>query len=88
MAPGTDLLELYCGGGSHTVALAPFCRHVLAVEVNRQLVKAAEHNVELNGLSNVKVLRAPSEEPESVPECTSTSLDRHLQASVRLFKSL
>ena len=39
---GTDLLELYCGCGSHTVALAPFFRHVLAVEINRHLVAAAE----------------------------------------------
>merc|ERR1712136_371208 len=39
--PSTDLLELYCGAGSHTVALAPLFRHVLAVEINRQLVDAA-----------------------------------------------
>eukprot|EP00438_Fugacium_kawagutii_P026975 Skav224415 [mRNA] locus=scaffold657:242749:246288:+ [translate_table: standard] len=65
-----DLLELYCGCGSHTVALAPFFRQVLAVEINRHLVEAAQsrgrnttrHNVSLNGLRNVTVLRAPSEE--------------------------
>ena len=37
-----DLLELYCGCGSHTVALAPFFRQVLAVEINRHLVDAAQ----------------------------------------------
>ncbi|CAK9088681.1 unnamed protein product [Durusdinium trenchii] len=58
----TDLLELYCGCGSHTVALAPSFRRVLAVEINRHLVEAAQHNVALNGLSNVTVLRAPSED--------------------------
>ena len=41
-APCTDLLELYCGAGSHTVALAPLFRHVLAVEINRHLVTAAK----------------------------------------------
>eukprot|EP00931_Biecheleriopsis_adriatica_P036443 TRINITY_DN20997_c0_g1_i1.p1 TRINITY_DN20997_c0_g1~~TRINITY_DN20997_c0_g1_i1.p1 ORF type:complete len:726 (-),score=127.89 TRINITY_DN20997_c0_g1_i1:204-2348(-) len=61
-APSTDLLELYCGAGSHTLALAPLFRHVLAVEINRHLVAAANHNVALNGLSNVTVVRAPSEE--------------------------
>ncbi|CAE8588078.1 unnamed protein product, partial [Polarella glacialis] len=60
--PCTDLLELYCGAGSHTLALAPLFRHVLAVEINRHLVVAAQHNVIANGLSNVTVVRAPSEE--------------------------
>lgn len=60
--PQTDLLELYCGAGSHTVALAAAFRHVLAVEINRHLVAAATHNVERNALDNVTVLRAPSEE--------------------------
>ncbi|CAL1156311.1 unnamed protein product, partial [Cladocopium goreaui] len=41
LAEPTDLLELYCGCGSHTVALAPFFRQVLAVEINRHLVDAA-----------------------------------------------
>lgn len=59
---GTDLLELYCGAGSHTVALAPMFRHVLAVEINRHLVEGCQQNVATNGLDNVTVVRAPSEE--------------------------
>lgn len=59
---GTDLLELYCGAGSHTVALAPLFRHVLAVEINRGLVEAAQRNVGENGLENVTLIRAPSED--------------------------
>merc|ERR1712232_178525 len=55
-----DLLELYCGAGSHTMALAPLFRHVLAVEINRRLVSAAQANVEANGLDNVTVVRSPS----------------------------
>jgi len=61
-AGATDLLELYCGAGSHTVALAPLFRHVLAVEINRHLVEAARYNVSANELGNVTVIRAPSEE--------------------------
>jgi len=57
-----DLLELYCGAGSHTVALAPLFRHVLAVEINRHLVSAAQLNMAENHLENVTVVRAPSEE--------------------------
>jgi tRNA (uracil-5-)-methyltransferase len=60
--PCTDLLELYCGAGSHTMALAPRFRHVLAVDINRHLVQAANYNVSANGLTNVSVIRAPSEE--------------------------
>eukprot|EP00929_Paragymnodinium_shiwhaense_P010103 TRINITY_DN11459_c0_g1_i2.p1 TRINITY_DN11459_c0_g1~~TRINITY_DN11459_c0_g1_i2.p1 ORF type:complete len:707 (-),score=136.08 TRINITY_DN11459_c0_g1_i2:30-2150(-) len=55
-----DLLELYCGAGSHTMALAPHFRHVLAVEINRRLVDAATGNVSANGLDNVTVVRSPS----------------------------
>lgn len=61
-AAEADLLELYCGAGSHTVALASMFRHVLAVEINRHLVTAAEFNMSQNGLTNVTVIRAPSEE--------------------------
>ncbi|CAJ1362607.1 unnamed protein product [Effrenium voratum] len=57
-----DLLELYCGCGSHTLCLARCFRHVLAVEISRRLVEAAQYNVTQNGLDNVTVLRAPSED--------------------------
>jgi len=61
-APTTDLLELYCGSGSHTAALAPLFRHVLAVDINRHLITSAELNMSRNGLANVTVIRAPSED--------------------------
>jgi len=55
-----DLLELYCGCGSHTIALAPLFRRVLAVELNQHLVEAARHNVAANDIDNVAVMHAPS----------------------------
>jgi len=55
-----DLLELYCGNGNHTVALAPLFRRALAVEINPSLCAAAEENLMANGVSNALVQRSPS----------------------------
>eukprot|EP00397_Hematodinium_sp_SG-2012_P036844 GEMP01039826.1.p1 GENE.GEMP01039826.1~~GEMP01039826.1.p1 ORF type:complete len:380 (+),score=58.52 GEMP01039826.1:28-1140(+) len=55
-----DLLELYCGAGNHTVALAPMFRRILAVDINRHLVDACIANTKCNNRTNVTVLRAPS----------------------------
>ena len=66
--PGA-LLELYCGGGNHTVALAPFFSRVTGVELHPRLVEAAARNVRRNAAANaslgaaatnVEVVAAPS----------------------------
>ena len=57
-----DLLELYCGNGNFTVALAPMFQHVLATEVSKASVKAAHHNFAVNQRDNIKVCRLSSEE--------------------------
>lgn len=59
---GGDLLELYCGNGNFTVALAPLFRRVLATEVSKTSVKAALHNLERNAITNTAVVRMASEE--------------------------
>lgn len=51
-----NLLELYCGNGNHTVALARHFALVLAVEIDRKLCDAAEHNLAANSVSNASVL--------------------------------
>jgi tRNA (uracil-5-)-methyltransferase len=51
----TDLLELYCGNGNHTVALAPLFRGALAVEINPVLVAAAAENLAANDVTNCAV---------------------------------
>jgi tRNA (uracil-5-)-methyltransferase len=63
-APGAggDLLELYCGNGNFTVALAPLFARVLATEMNKSLVAAAQHNLARNGLGNVTLARLASNE--------------------------
>ena len=55
-----DLLELYCGNGNHTVALAPWFRGALAVEINPTLVEAARMNLQTNGVDNCSVQVSPS----------------------------
>lgn len=59
---GGDLLELYCGNGNFTVALAPLFGKVLATEVSKTSVKAALHNLEINAVDNAVIVRMASEE--------------------------
>lgn len=59
---GGDLLELYCGNGNFTMALAPMFRRVLATELSKSSVQAAEFNLEANQVKNVELARISSEE--------------------------
>lgn len=59
---GGDLLELYCGNGNFTVALAPLFAKVLATEVSKASVQAANYNLAANGVANVALARMSSEE--------------------------
>ena len=63
---GGDLLELYCGNGNFTMALAPLFERVLATEVNKAAVHAAHYNVAANGIDNVALVRASSQEISDV----------------------
>lgn len=59
---GGDLLELYCGNGNFTVALAPLFGRVLATEMSKTSVRAAHANLADNGIANVTLVRMASEE--------------------------
>ena len=59
---GGDLLELYCGNGNFTVALAPIFDRVLATEVSKSSVQAAHYNLTANGIDNVVLVRMSSNE--------------------------
>jgi tRNA (uracil-5-)-methyltransferase len=50
---GPDLLELYCGNGNHTCALAGDggYRRVLGVDLDKRLVAAANENLRRNGVA-------------------------------------
>jgi tRNA (uracil-5-)-methyltransferase len=63
---GGDLLELYCGNGNFTMALAPLFGRVLATEVNKSSVRAAHYNLTANRIDNVALVRASSQEISDV----------------------
>jgi len=57
-----DLLELYCGNGNFTLALARNFNRVLATEIAKPSVEAAQYNIAANGIDNVRVIRMSAEE--------------------------
>jgi tRNA (uracil-5-)-methyltransferase len=59
---GGDLLELYCGNGNFTMALAPRFGRILATEVSKSSVQAAHYNIEANAIDNVTLVRMSSDE--------------------------
>ena len=57
-----DLLELYCGNGNFSVALAEHYNRVMATEISKTSVHAAQFNIEKNGVDNLTIVRLSSEE--------------------------
>lgn len=57
-----DLLELYCGLGNFSIPMAGNFNRVLATEISKSSVAAAQFNIEANESSNVTILRMSSEE--------------------------
>ncbi|MFQ3236343.1 MAG: tRNA (uracil-5-)-methyltransferase [Paraglaciecola sp.] len=57
-----DLLELYCGAGNFSLPMAQNFNQVLATEISKSSVAAAQINLRLNKIDNVTVLRMSSEE--------------------------
>ncbi|WP_273403031.1 tRNA (uridine(54)-C5)-methyltransferase TrmA [Actinobacillus porcinus] len=57
-----DLLELYCGNGNFSIALAQNFRKVLATEIAKPSVAAAQFNIAANGVNNLQIIRMSAEE--------------------------
>ena len=57
-----DLLELYCGAGNFSVPLAQNFEKVLATEISKTSVAAAQDNITQNSIDNLKIIRMSSEE--------------------------
>lgn len=57
-----DLLELYCGNGNFSLALADKFDRVLATEISKTSVHAAQYNIEANKIDNVDIIRMSAEE--------------------------
>lgn len=57
-----DLLELYCGNGNFSIALAAHFDRVLATEISKSSVNSAQHNIAVNNINNVDIIRMSSED--------------------------
>lgn len=57
-----DLIELYCGNGNFSIALADCYRKVLATEISKTSVESANFNIELNEVENLTVVKMAAEE--------------------------
>lgn len=57
-----DLLELYCGNGNFSLALARNFRRVLATEIAKPSVASAQYNIAVNQIDNVQIIRMAAEE--------------------------
>jgi tRNA (uracil-5-)-methyltransferase len=57
-----DLLELYCGNGHFSLAMAQNFDRVLATEVSKPSVRSARHNITANSIPNVQVIRLSAQE--------------------------
>lgn len=57
-----DLLELYCGNGNFTLPLSTRFKRVLATELAKSSVYAAQWNIEQNNIDNIQVARLSAEE--------------------------
>jgi tRNA (uracil-5-)-methyltransferase len=57
-----DLLELYCGNGNFSIALADQFNRVVATEISKTSVHAANDNKVMNNIDNVEFVRVSAEE--------------------------
>lgn len=57
-----DLLELYCGNGNFSLALAQNFDRVLATELAKPSVHSAQYNIAANKIDNVQIIRMSAEE--------------------------
>lgn len=57
-----DLLELYCGNGNFTLPLSTRFNRVLATELAKSSVYAAQWNIAQNNITNIQVARLSAEE--------------------------
>jgi len=57
-----DLLELYCGNGNFSLALAPYFNKVVATELSKVSIRSAEWNITKNQINNVQVLQMSAED--------------------------
>lgn len=57
-----DLIELYCGNGNFSIALAQNFERVLGTEISKSSVKSAQYNIAANKIDNIDIIRMSSED--------------------------
>jgi len=57
-----DLLELYCGNGNFSIALAQNFERVLATELAKPSVESAQYNIKMNNVENLQIIRMSAED--------------------------
>ena len=57
-----DLIELYCGNGNFSIALAQNFDRVLGTEISKTSVRSAQINIKANNIENIDIVRMSSEE--------------------------
>ncbi|GAB6034956.1 tRNA (uridine(54)-C5)-methyltransferase TrmA [Galenea microaerophila] len=57
-----DLIELYCGNGHFSIALAENFQRVLATEISKTSVHSAQFNLQANQVENVTIIKMAAEE--------------------------
>lgn len=57
-----DLLELYCGNGNFSIALSQNFNRVLATELAKPSVDAAQYNIQINEINNLQIIRMSAED--------------------------
>ncbi|MCP4984952.1 MAG: tRNA (uridine(54)-C5)-methyltransferase TrmA [Colwellia sp.] len=57
-----DLIELYCGNGNFSIALAENFNRVLGTEISKTSVRSAQINIKSNNIGNIDIVRMSSEE--------------------------
>lgn len=57
-----DLIELYCGNGNFSIALAHNFSRVLGTEISKTSVKSAQTNIAANKINNIDIIRMSSED--------------------------
>ncbi len=72
-----DLLELYCGNGNFSIALADLFNRVTATEISKTSVHAANDNKVMNGITNIDFAKVSAE--EFTAHMNGTHLRRRLE---------
>jgi len=58
LSPDSVILDMGCGTGTFTVAVAPHCQRVIAVDVSGQMLSVLAARAEQHGIANIEIVRA------------------------------